>query len=199
MAWTAVIPTRGDRNHLLLPMVHVLGARNCIIIHTAPTSRHVPGAVNIDDYGPINIHRWWNTGIRTATTDLVAVLNDDLVVNELTVPALAQALTDTGATLAFHDKTSGHYTEIVDRGGVVPVRGWCWTLNREHGVTPDERYRWWYGDNDLALRAIRDGHGIATTPLGEPRHLHANQHTQRNHDLLALTEQDKRTYYTLHN
>lgn len=197
MAWTVVIPTSGDRSQLLLPMVHTLGARNCIIIHTAPTSRHVPGAGNIDDYGSTNIHRWWNTGIRAATTDFVAVLNDDLIVNELTVPALAQTLVDTGATLSFHDKTSAHY-EAYDEGGFVPARGWCWALNRSHGVLPDEDFRWWYGDNDLALRAIRDGNGVATTPLGQPQHVHPNEHTRRNRGLMSLAEQDRRTYHLRH-
>ena len=201
MSYTTVIPTRGDRHHYLLPLVDVLSPRNTIIIHTDPGSKHIPGATNVDDYAPVNIHRWWNTGISLAEDDYVAVLNDDLTIAHETLPALAHMLDRTGATLAHHHPNGAHHYQGLGQTDGVPlilIHGWCWMLNKTHGILPDTRYRWWYGDNDLALRALRDGHGIATTAHAPPVHHHPNKNTSGNPDLQKLADADRLVYEQTH-
>lgn len=202
VSFTAVITTKGERHHYLEPMASVIGPRNTIIVHTDPGSKHIRGARNVDDYGPVNIQRWWNTGIALSEDNYVAVLNDDLTITHETLPALAHMLDRTGATLAHHDPEGAHHYQGLDRvpppGQVVRITGWCWMLNRAHGILPDTRYRWWFGDNDLALRALRDGHGIATTAHGTPVHHHPNNYTSRSPELQALADADRATYEQTH-
>lgn len=121
------------------------------------------------DYGPPNIHRWWNRGIDYAElygADIVIVVNDDIVCHE-PLTKLAAAIRATGATLA--------------QPATPAMTGWCFALNLAHGIRPDDRYQWWFGDNDLWLRAKREGKGVVSVPV-------AIQHLPRPGGYAALTD-----------
>jgi hypothetical protein len=74
------------------------------------------------------------------------------------------------------------------------ICGYCYILNVETGLMPDEGYRWWFGDNDLYLRAKKFGGAVGV--LTKVRHLHGNELTSTNPKLLALTEEDKKLFYS---
>lgn len=126
---------------------------------------------------PLNIHEWWNHGIAVLEDrcDYVAVLNDDVVINEGTLPGLARVL-DHGYTLAAPGST-----------------GWCWMLNVHHGVRPDETYVWWYGDNQLWHDAAQ-ANGVGYAPGVYVRHVHGNKATEQSPVLQALARKDMTTW-----
>lgn len=148
-AWLT-IPTRGRASldaiveHCGLPRDHV------VLVHTDQDSPHYDGCVNLEDLGPINIQRWWNLGIDTATQNgatVVVVANDDIRIGDpLAITRLAAAA----------DPFS--YVAPGRRHPLRRLTGWCWAI-RPHDteIRPDETYRWWYGDDDLELRAKAAG------------------------------------------
>ena len=87
------------------------------------------------DAGPPNIHRWWNLGIRAATTPIVVVVNDDVMWE----PGDSSAMAD----------LDGHTMSMPTGDPQTP--GWCYGLDRRHGIIPDERYTWFFGDDDLVV------------------------------------------------
>jgi len=160
-----------------------------VVVATAPDVQIPDGCAFAFDVGPINIQRWWNAGIRTAESygaRYVAVINDDVLMDEHTLPALLAAMIDTGATLA----SPGEARTITDPSPHLPmsINGACWVLDLSHGVRPDEGYHWWFGDNDLDWQARRCG-GIVTVPVTYT-HLTPNALTEASRKLQMLTIQD---------
>lgn len=148
------------------------------------------GCRSLLDLDEINIHRWWNVGIRVCTAHgarYVAVINDDVRLDADTLPTLLGAMTATRAALATPG-SAGHVTDPSPHLTRTLI-GSCWLLDTETGLRPDERYRWWYGDDDLDLRARRDHGGIATADC-HFEHLHPNELTATTPELIALTELD---------
>lgn len=177
------IPTRGTRGALLEDIVMSCGLERdkIVIVRTQPCD--VPdGVVVIDDFGPINIHRWWNTGLDKLQEMGVrygAVLNDDLIISPDSLHMLAQALATSGYTLAM--PSTGERV------------GWAWMLDLTRGVRPDESYRWWYGDDQLIHDAMENG-GVTYIPGLTFVHMHPNHATGENPVLLALAMQDRVVY-----
>ena len=101
------------------------------------------GVHHVEDFGPVNIYRWWNTGINYAQrngADYVAVLNDDLEFDAGFLPAMHAHLVKYGLSIVDLENSGN--------GG-----GAAWMMNLDCGLRLDERYRWWYGDTDLFVRA----------------------------------------------
>jgi hypothetical protein len=73
------------------------------------------------------------------------------------------------------------------------VCGYCWVLDLASDVRPDESYRWWYGDRDLDIQARRAG-GVAHVPA-MVRHVHGNELTRENPELMKLTEADEDYFF----
>ena len=143
------------------------------------------------DRGPINIHRWWNKGIDYAQANgatHVAVINDDAVLGDMTLKTLCAQLVITGATIASPGLPM-HVTDP-DPHRRRTINGGCWVLDLASGLRPDERYRWWYGDDDLDLRARRDHGGVLTAPVPFIN-MHANEQTFARPDLQALAVADR--------
>lgn len=199
MSTFLTVPTRGDHPELLAGLIHAssLPLENIVIVRTADV--RVPKGVKVlDDSGPTNIHRWWNKGIEFAAehgATNVAVLNDDLVVGRDSIGALTRMLTMTGATIA----TPGPEPRLHrTRFPLSPVLiGSLWVLNVHSGLRPDERFRWWYGDDDLDIRARRDFGGVATTPVWFA-HPHASEATNSSPFLQDLVAQDARFFHKKH-
>lgn len=182
-----VIPTRGDHPDLLDALITDSGIppERIALVSNDATYTHRSITV-IHDLGPVNIQRWWNTGIaalerRGCTT--ASVLNDDVVIEAGTLDDLSEALHDTGATLA-HPGQPGHHV------------GWAWCLNLAHPVRPDERYRWWYGDNQL-YRDATLACGITAVPGVRIANVHQNRSTDASTELQELARQDSRLWHGL--
>jgi hypothetical protein len=177
------IPTRGDHPDLLAGIIAASGlpAERIVIVATTP-GVEVEGATVVEDLGPVNIHRWWNTGIDALTAlgaSHIAVLNDDLVITPGLLDVLSHALDVTDATIAVPKSR---------------MTGWCWMLDTDHGIRPDEGYRWWFGDNDLFERA-NEAHGIAAVEGWPVHHPHANEATSRSPELQALAREDEARWH----
>jgi GT2 family glycosyltransferase len=178
-----VIPT-ADRHNYLPEIFKSSGVdeRRIILIRTT-IGESIAGAHNIWVQGDLNIHTWWNTGIKFAQKSgarYVAVLNDDAVLNPGDLEELLRKMVAEGTTLAVP----------VDKGEA----GWghCWILDTSHGVFPDEKFFWWCGDHDLEIRAVkRSGVSYLSLPIINK---HPNELTISNARLLYLTKKDINTF-----
>ena len=66
-------------------------------------------------------------------------------------------------------------------------------LDTGRGIRPDESYRWWFGDNDLWLRARAAG-GLVNVPGLPVEHRHPNHATTASSALQALADADRRLW-----
>ena len=153
-----------------------------VIVHTVE-SEPIDGVNNIWDLDPVNIHRWWNRGIDVARTfgaDYIAVLNDDLKLKNDPINKIVQSMKELNAILGYPLP----YT------GAIP--GYCWVLDIKSNIRADEKLRWWYGDNDIQYKAAMQGEFIYV-PC-EVKHIHPNELTSSNPDLIELTKADQRYF-----
>jgi hypothetical protein len=74
------------------------------------------------------------------------------------------------------------------------ICGYCFVIDVDSGLMADESYRWWYGDNDLYIRAANLGN--ITKVFANVIHLHGNALTSRNEKLLALTKEDEKLFHS---
>lgn len=174
------IPT-GNRRQYLANLIQNSGIppEKIVIVHTVE-SKPTPDVHNIWDLDEVNIHRWWNKGIDYATergAEYVAVLNDDVkIYNKLVLTYLAFICKESKASMAV----------LAD----VPNSGHCFVLNVKDPIRPDERFRWWYGDNDLYIQA-KTLNGLIAVPGLSIEHIEPNKLTSTNPELMKLTEQDR--------
>jgi len=168
----AVIPS-GQRPVELADLIHDLvdnGGARVIIVDTGYDRINIgdPRITVIQDHGPINISRWWNTGLKhvyglqDGTDDefTVAVLNDDLRVPPNFVERLDWELNATGAAAACPAPGMRAPAMLVNTLKMQPrMLGFAFALRGSLKLLADENIVWWYGDNDLDWRA-RDLGGV---------------------------------------
>ena len=163
------IPTAGSHPDMLEGIVETCGLprERIIIIRTKPNVDLPSGCIVVDDFEPPNIQRWWTRGIdesvaRGATA--VAVLNDDLRIEPDTLKRLHDELLATGATVATPSRPA--LQRRLHKRRLIPyepvIWGCLWMVDATTDLRPDSRYVWWYGDNDLDIRARRDYAGIVS-------------------------------------
>lgn len=169
-----------------------------------------------DQRQPKNISRWWNLGITAATAYArifrepefnVLVANDDIVASPNLVASLDAGLR--GAHRAVREVSPASarpvvaypdnwppYTRAVFHDQAAPVdlsarmSGWCFMLRGEAGLTADEQFEWFYGDDDLDWTARQTG-GTVMVPGCPVEHLHPNQLTSASAELSARTHVDR--------
>jgi hypothetical protein len=190
------IPTAGNRTKLLNELIADSGLpRNqIIIIATKPDLAFPEGVRVIEDLGPPNIQRWWALGI-AAAEDLgataVAVLNDDVRISGESLSLLHSALTKTGAAIACPSRPG--FRNGVHKRPLIPyeprIWGSIWMLDLATPLRPDPRYQWWYGDNDLDLRARAHFGGVVLEEVPY-EHVHATEATFSSPDLITLVDED---------
>jgi hypothetical protein len=169
----------GDRRQYLPEIIKEsqIPLNKIVIVHTVE-SEPIEGVNNIWDLEPVNIHRWWNHGIdmaRTSGADYIAVLNDDLILRNNPINKIANRMYNTKSVLGYP----------VPNIGI----GYCWVLDIKSSIRADETFRWWYGDDDIRMKALEMGE-IAYVPV-EVEHLHPNHLTSTNEELMELTIADK--------
>lgn len=133
-----------------------------VVVATAPGITVPDGCWRINDFADLNIHRWWNTGIDACAVEgatHVAVVNDDVTFAPHVLPRLATRMTKSGATLGTLSYIYDDTDPVTDPDAGMCLTGSAWVLDVTSGLRPDESYRWWYGDNDLDMRARRDHNG----------------------------------------
>ena len=192
----ATIPTRGDNPEILENIVNDSGLPpdQFVIVRTRKDAP-VPEGVNVmDDFGSINIQRWWNTGIQSCVergAQNVVVANDDIEIDKETFGTLSSALHANKATLACPGSAEEHKNSPLP--AMRKLVGSLWVVNPNHGLFPDERYRWYYGDDDLDIRARRKFNGIVLTDV-HYIHLTPGASTTSSPELLELLSSDLATF-----
>jgi len=176
----------GDRRQYLPEIIKEsqIPLNKIVIVHTVE-SEPIEGVNNIWDLEPVNIQRWWNRGIDVARTfgaDYIAVLNDDLRLKNNPINKIAYEMNKLKAVLGYPLP----YT------GAIP--GYCWVLDVKSNIRADENFRWWYGDDDIRMQATILGE-VIYVPV-EVNHLHPNQLTFDNKDLMELTKADEILFKT---
>lgn len=194
------VPTAGQHPGLLEDLIRNCGLppEQIVIVVTRPDVHLPAGVVRVEDFGPLNIQRWWNKGIEEAQrrgATAVAVLNDDMWVTPTTLLELHQELTLSGAAVASPSRPGERVG--LHKGSPIPylpkIWGCFWLLRLDSGLRPDERYVWWYGDHDLDIRARRSHGGIVTKDV-EWEHVHSGEGTGRSPELAAHADNDAETY-----
>lgn len=178
-----VIPTKGDHPDLLAGIVAASGLPPERVVIVANGGARVDPSIPatwVADDGPLNIHRWWNTGIdllaeRGCTR--VAVLNDDLIISPDTLPRLWRGMGSATLALATDEGPSGH----------------LFMLDLGHGVRPDEAYAWYCGDLQLIADASA-ARGVVRVPEAWHVHLHATEATESSAELVTLAAADDALY-----
>lgn len=134
---------------------------------------------------PFNLSQSWNVGLRWAQDEaeegeerewFTAVLNDDAIVSPGWFDAVTQAMTYRGAAAGSSESPTGHIIHQL-KAGPVPVhermRGWAFILRGSTGLRADETFAWWFGDDDLAWRAM-DMSGVVMIPGHPVENLYPN-------------------------
>jgi GT2 family glycosyltransferase len=213
-----VVPTHNRPDELRVLLASLQMPRDqVLVIDNASTPPVVPGPdgrrwpddhvidahVVRDVEQPPNLSRLWNRGIDWAA-DLacgephaVAVLNDDVVMPPLALDQLVSVLQQTGAAIAFPDqhRHGGLLHRVVP--GPVPLNermtGYCFVLRGGIGLRADERFRWWFGDDDLEWRAIEFG-GTVRVGGVTVQHLHPDRSTRTKPELEWQTHYDRAAF-----
>ena len=194
------VPTLGSHPEMLEALAQSSGVprERIVVVATGPNVKAPEGTVVVEDFGSLNIQRWWNRGIeesirRGATA--VAVLNDDVRVGPNALGELHEALVQSGATVA--SPTRPGEPSKLNRGRLIPyspkIWGCLWVVDAKSGLRPDERYEWWYGDHDLDIRARRDFKGIVTVEV-EYEHVHSGEATGSSNEFADIIKRDEWTY-----
>ncbi len=190
------VPTAGAHPDLLGDLIRdcALPADRIVVVETAPGVVLPEGVVRIESFGPPRIQQWWTEGIDEAArrgATAVAVLNDDIRLTPETLPALHAALESSGAAIASPSRPG--VRNGLHRRVTVPYEprlwGSIWVLNLATGLRPNTNYVWWYGDNDLDLRARRTHGGVVLVPV-EYEHVHPSEATFRSPELVAIATKD---------
>lgn len=107
------------------------------------------------------IYVGWNAGVRKSTGDFIAILNDDIEILPGTLPMMAAVLAaQPRVGVVYPDQSAPLSGGIPDRvqiqltegsGRVGGMTGFCFMFRSDLGVPFDERYNWWYGDDQFDL------------------------------------------------
>ena len=194
------VPTAGDRPELLDALIRDCGlpADRIVVVATRPGLQISSPVHVIEDLGPPNIQRWWNLGIQESErrgATYVAVVNDDITVGPETLEQLRNALDSTPAAIASPSRPPFH--DGVHTRPLIPYEprlwGSLWVLKLAARLRPDERYVWWYGDNDLDIRARRSFGGVVLVNVAY-EHLHPGEGTGQSATLREQTAADAATF-----
>jgi hypothetical protein len=115
----------------------------------------------LDKAETFSLPRLWNHGLMVAyehEATHVAVFASDIVGHPGSIPTLAAAMSTQQWAMAgptLHGGTTR--TLALPRTTTERVPGACFMLDATHHLLLNERYRWWYGEDDLEMRAREVG------------------------------------------
>lgn len=207
----AVIPTH-DRLGMLVDTVKSIADQVDLVfiidnneeerLHLAGLKLRTWDATTLDP----NIQRFWNRGLHLSQQCAtvrghkewnVVILNDDVVCPSDFVATLGVAMRATSAVLAYPSQFGHERSELHTEPGPVDmttrITGYAYMLRGESGIALDERFVWWYGDDDLDWRAREMG-GSLMVPNCPVIHRAPNAQTNANPKLLKQTALDRQTF-----
>jgi hypothetical protein len=218
MEFFAVIPTynRPDELLNLVTQLDYNGVKgsNILIINNG---RGLPPGVEhctlVAEPRPPHIYRMWNMGLSWAERQstppgwqgvaehikphAVAVLNDDLEVPPDFAAKMVACLRSTDATIAFPNQGPGIVNQFPGAGmhgqAQKRITGYCFVVNGLHGIRCDERFQWWYGDDDLDWTARRDFNGTWEVDV-TVKHLYPSKSTNENPELIEKASADRELF-----
>lgn len=132
----------------------------------------------------INIQKWWNVGLRAVIESggrYVALLNDDIFIKKGQLQNLLKLMLSTKAALVCGANSNGGKW------------GHAFILDLSTGIFPDERFKWFYGDDDLRLQAKKKGGFFQSNE--EILHISPSQLTFHDSNLITLGHRDAQTFY----
>ena len=194
------IPTAGNSGALLEELIESCGLprSNIVLVATRPNLKVPSGVTVIEDLGEINIQRWWLRGIDESVkrgAKHVAVVNDDISLTPDTLQILSTKLITSGAAVASPSRPP--FSDGLHKRRLVPYEprlwGSLWVLNARSGLRPDIHYRWWFGDNDLDIRARKHHGGVVLASVSFEHH-NPGQATFASPELKAIRDLDAVTF-----
>lgn len=155
-----------------------------------------------------HIYEMWNTGIDRSLNAsrggdwCVAVLNDDIILPNHFVESTTTILKRHNPTIVFPNQFR-HTSDILNRepGPTsldMRVTGYCFVMNGTHGLRCDERFKWWYGDDDLCWRARADHEGTYLIQDLTVQHLYPSQSTNSSPERTAQAGRDRELFIAKH-
>ena len=142
---------------------------------------------HLEDFGEINIYRWWNKGILYAKSrgaKYVAVLNDDIDFDSSFIPQLYSHLIDKKMAIVDADNTGN--------GG-----GAAWIIDLSYGLLLNDHFRWWYGDTEIFDRAKQINKFAKVKASGYFIHHEPNNLMHENESLASASFEDAIYYNRL--
>lgn len=109
-----------------------------VFVNTVSGYSAYDGVTNLEDFGDINIYRYWNTGIEYAIdngADSVIVLNGVIDIDPFLVKDS-------------HDEFISSGKEVVNISDGAAI-----LISALSSIRADEQFQIWFGDNDIYLRA----------------------------------------------
>lgn len=213
----AVIPSRYEPQRLRALVEQLVAEAEVIVLdngHEPPLTSFDPRVRVVDARGD-GIYRMWNRGWQLArelapVVD-VAILNDDIRINQGTLPLLARALRaderlgavypDPSAPLRRGLPRSLRFGIDWDPAGPRNLTGYCFMFKGELQLPPfDEGYGWWYGDTQFDESIRLAGYGVACIrglPIEHRSDSEANDWARRP-ELKQIVEEDGARWAELH-
>lgn len=147
-----VIPTRFTSPLLPALIEAAQQVAEVIIVHTEAGHPPVHGCVNVLDERR-NIHHWWLTGLDASNGGPTLICNDDITATPEALRTMLDLLADADLVVLPKDY------------GTTPLSGWCYGIHEGGPLEPDPAYTWWYGEDDIWQRAIRNNLRIVTADV----------------------------------
>lgn len=180
-----IVVASGDRTKYIESLINklYLYCGQIVFVNTKPDYKKYPCVIHIEDFGPTNIYRWWNTGIDYAHkrgAKYVAVLNDDITFEPSFIETIYRYL-------------AANELAIVDVENSGNAGGAAWMMDLSYGLRLDERFQWWFGDTELFDRAKAMGKFQRLNVEGF-RHIEPNGNLAAHPHLQDLVQQDEALY-----
>jgi hypothetical protein len=156
------------------------------------------------------IHQMWNEGHeRILKHDAngqpfnIAVLNNDLRIGPHFLLRQATALRADNELLAVcpnYDGRKGSGVQYVTgTWGMGGMSGFAFMFKGEQFRTPfDEKFKWWYGDDDFALRIFDAGKKVGLVYAATVEHLNGGSQTAKDHPLDEICMADRAYFMEKH-
>jgi len=153
------------------------------------------------------IYRMWNAGVEMSSGDYIAILNDDIAILPGTLPLMAKILRESpGLGVVYPDqwaplermpeKIQIQLTEGSARVG--GMTGFCFMFRRGLGVPFDERYNWWFGDDQFEFEVRAKGLTVGRVNGLPLAHVEGTSAERRKEELGPLIKADQRLWYQEH-
>jgi GT2 family glycosyltransferase len=154
------------------------------------------------------IYRMWNEGVRRAKGDYIAVLNDDIKILPGTLPLMARILEakpklgvvypDQWAPLeaGLPEKIQIQLTEGSARVG--GMAGFCFMFRRGLMLPFDERFNWWFGDDQFEFDVRAEGLQVGRVNGLPLSHDQSTSAERRKDELGPLIQADQRLWRQEH-